>query len=147
MRELDIWDPFRHLRKMDERMSGLFEGFPRHFSEDTLREPLIDIVDKGKEIRVIVELPGVEKKDIELQAEENRISIKAKTSFEAKEEKEKEGYYFHERRFASFYRAIPLPVEIVPEKAKAEFKNAILMVTLPKKHPEAKPKGSKVEVK
>lgn len=145
MDELDIWDPFEKLRRIEGRMRRLIE-FPE-VEFKGFREPLIDIVDKGNELRVVAELPGVEKKEIELDVNDQIISIKAKSSFETKESKEKEGYFYHERGTSSFFRSIPLPVQILPEKAVAEFKNSILTISLPKKFTAAKPKGRKIEVR
>ena len=147
MRELDIWDPFRHLRRTEERMRRLFEGFPAGFDETGLREPLVDILDNGKALQLVAELPGIEKKDIEVSIDGQSLSIRAKSGFEAKEKKKGKGYYYHERGYQSFYRAIPLPVEVAAEKASAEFKNGILKVTIPKKHQEKAPKGHKIEIK
>ncbi len=140
-REPDFLDPFRVMRR---RMLDVFGGFPTMHGE---RQPLVDVMDKGAEIVVSAELPGVDKKDIELNVEENTISIKAESKEEVEKSKEEEGYYFHERSYSSYARTIPLPAEVIPEKASAEFKNGILTVTLPKKHPEAKGRGHSIEIK
>ena len=145
MNEPDLFDPFKRLRKLEGNLSKFWDD--SLFSETGLRQSVVDVLDKGKQLEILAELPGVEKKDIDLSVEPHSIIIKAKTGFEAKEKKEKEGYFFHERRNSSFFRRIPLPTEIMPEKADAEFKNGILTIILPKKHPSGKHSGKKVMVK
>lgn len=140
--ELDLWDPFRHMRKMRTRMNDLF-SLPEAFT--SIRQPLIDVVDKGKSLEIKAELPGIDKKDISINVEDNGLDIRAETKQETR--KEKQGYYFHERSNQSYFRRIPLPAEVTAAKTRADFKNGILTISLPKKHPVAKPKGFKVEIK
>ncbi len=142
--ELDLLDPFRPMRKMRRNLFDLF-AFPNEFSG--LREPLVDVVDKGKELLLTAELPGIDKKDIDVSIDEDSLAIRAESRQEKKEEREQEGYYFHERAYQGFFRKIPLPSEVVAGKIKAEFKDGILTVNLPKKHPLVKGKGVKVEIK
>ncbi len=144
MNETDLWDPFKRLRKAEEKMRRMLDidSF-----EPGFREPLVDVADMGKQIRVVAELPGVEKKDIELSVDSIGLRISAKSGFEKKEEKKEQGYFYHERRMQGFFRTIPLPVEVLPEKAIAEFKNGILSVTIPKKRPGEKQKGHMVSIK
>lgn len=130
--EMNLWDPFRKMRKMQKKMLGFF---PKEDLRET-RQPLIDIIDKGKSLQVTAELPGMSKKDIGLKVEDSRLQISAEASQEAKDEKE--GHYHHERSYQKFFRQIPLPAEIMASKSKAEFKNGILEIELPKKHPGKK---------
>jgi HSP20 family protein len=126
-------------------MLEVFGGIP---PAEGARQPLVDVVDRGKEIIVSAELPGVDKKDIQLSVEEDSVSIKAERKAEVEEAREEEGYYFRERSYASYSRRVPLPAEVIPEKAAAEFKNGILTVSLPKRHPEEpREKGHRVEIK
>ncbi len=141
--EPELWDPFRQMRRVRRRM---FEMFPTPDFFGDIRQPLVDVIDKGKTLHVAAELPGMDKKDIDINVEETSIEIKAKAKQETKKEKKKEGYYFHERSYQSFYRRIPLPAEVNAKSAKAEFKNGILTVELPKKKAK-KSKGHRIEVK
>ena len=142
--EMDIFDPFRRLRKAEGKIWRHFDDMPQ---SEGLREPLIDVLDRGKELRVIVELPGVEKRDIELSVDAQSFIIKAKSEFEVKKGKKEKGHYYHKHCLQNFFRSIPLPVEIVPEKAAAEFRNGVLSITLPIKHPKEMRKGRKIEIK
>ncbi len=142
-------NPMAVMRDMDR----LFEDFrsewenafmyPRGSSIDVVRQPLVDLVDNGKEYLVKAELPGIDKNDLNIEVSENRIEISAESREEKKEEKteEKGGYIRRERRYASFYRSIPLPEDVLPDKADAELREGVLTVTLPKTSaPEKKPK-------
>ncbi|PIU21026.1 MAG: hypothetical protein COT15_04490 [Candidatus Diapherotrites archaeon CG08_land_8_20_14_0_20_34_12] len=146
--DFDLFDP---MRKLNKRMGHLLSfNFPDDTLEDLkikgIREPLVDIVDMRNEIEVIAELPGIDKKDLDINVTEDMITFKAKT--ESKEEKKKEGYYYRERGYSSFVRSLPLPAEVLPNNTKAEFSNGILTIRLKKKHPEeAKIKGFKVQIR
>ncbi len=146
MDEIDLWDPWkRHGRKLNR----LFEDFfPVARRSSDIREPLLDVVDEGENLRVLAELPGVEKDKINLEVEDDSLTLSTEIrSGEKKEEKDK-GYYFHERSYQSFYRKIPLPAEVIADKASAEYRDGVLEVRLPKKTP-SRPgkKGFKVQVK
>ena len=151
----DYWgpnwmSPMAVMRDMDR----LFEGFrnewenafmyPKGGAIDLVRQPLVDLADNGKQYVVTAEIPGVNKEDLNIEVSENSIELSA----ESKEEKQEEtkGYIRRERRYASFYRSIPLPEDIAPDRANAELKEGILTVTLPKASAPEK-KGKKVPVK
>ncbi|MBN2067824.1 MAG: Hsp20/alpha crystallin family protein [Candidatus Diapherotrites archaeon] len=142
--ELDSWEPFRHMRHFRRRV---FELFPMQDIFSGIREPLVDVVDNGNSLQVIAELPGIDKKGLEVNVEDDSVDIKAELKQETKQEKKEEGYYCRERAYQSFYRKIPLPSEVMASKASAEFKNGVLTLNIPKKHPEPKGKGVKVEIK
>jgi HSP20 family protein len=126
----------------------MFPEVEMRFPKQLVREPLIDVIDQEKTIEVMAELPGVDKKDIEVNVNEDSVSLAAEQKQEVKQEQEQKGYYFHERSFQKFYRKIPLPAEVIPEKTNAEFKAGILKLTLQKKKPVVPEKaGFKVELK
>jgi HSP20 family protein len=83
-----------------------------------------------EEIRVKAELPGMDKKDIQITLEENALGIRG----ERKEEKEtgKRNYHVSEMSYGGYYRMIPLPAQIDCEKAEAKFKRGVLTLKLPK---------------
>jgi HSP20 family protein len=149
MREIDVWDPFKKIRRM-EKLNKFFneDWFPISVKmpSELIREPLLDVKDLGKALEVKAELPGVDKKDIDIEVNDRRLTLSAKVRVE-KEEKDK-GYYFKERKYQSYYRTIPLPTEVIPNKSKAEFTNGVLKLTLPKKTPtKPKKKSHKVKIK
>ncbi|MGQ4913152.1 MAG: archaeal heat shock protein Hsp20 [Candidatus Asgardarchaeia archaeon] len=89
-----------------------------------VREPLIDIIDTDDEITVVAEVPGVEKDEIDIEAEGKTLIIKASDKY---------------------YKELELPTEVIPEKAKANYKNGILEVKLPKAKKSEPKKKIKVE--
>ena len=118
---------------MQSRMSKIFGESP-----DTLlpaeqmpevHVPFVDVLEKGNDIIVTADLPGVDKKDIKIDVRDNMLEISADRKTE-KEQKEEE-FYRHERSFNRFYRAVRLPASVDESKAKATFNNGVLEVTLP----------------
>ncbi|MEM3698629.1 MAG: Hsp20/alpha crystallin family protein, partial [Archaeoglobaceae archaeon] len=99
-------DPFEDLRRTVERLNRmLFEGFEpfREFRETTA----VDVIDEGDKIKVLADLPGFKKEEIEVFFEGNDLVIRA----ESKEEEEEKGKDFirRERRYGRVYRKVALP--------------------------------------
>jgi len=91
------------------------------------RKPLIDIIETDDEVQVIAEMPGVNKEDIDLNATEKTLEIKA------------------EGENKRYYEVVELPCEVIPDSAKARYNNGVLEVIFKKKHPEKKGKKIKIE--
>lgn len=138
-----IFDPFEEIRKMQERLNRLFEEFeritPRAITVGTFP---VDVIDEGESIRVVADLPGFNKEEIEIWIEDGDLVIKAVRK-EEKEEKA-ENYIRRERKFGEVYRRISIPVEVDVDKIKATYNNGVLEITLPKTE-KAKKKVIKVE--
>jgi len=102
-----------------------------------------DIIETDNEVILTVELPGVEKKDIEIEATENSISVDT----EVKEEKEERGENFYKAgsRYFGFRSNFRTPCEINPDSVTATYKNGVLEVKAKKKSPKVK--GKKIVVK
>ena len=97
-----------------------------------------DMQETDNEIIIVAELPGVKKEDININATEDTVEISAEVKTE-KEETEKEMEYIHREIIPKkFHRSFKLPVEIIPERAKATYKNGILELRLPKKESREK---------
>jgi HSP20 family protein len=92
--------------------------------------PDINVSESEKEIRVTAELPGVRENDIQVDLHDDMLIIRGEKKFEQKEEKE--NFYFVERSYGNFQRAIQLPFPINPAQVQATFENGVLTVTLPK---------------
>lgn len=106
------------------------------------RLPKVDVIDRDNEILVRAELPGVEKKDIDVSLTDRAVTIKASTRTETKEEK---GDYFRQEiSTGQVSRTVVLPAEVDGQKATAEFKDGLLEVTIPKTQAA---KGVRVDVK
>ncbi len=92
------------------------------------REPLVDIVDTENEIRVVAELPGVEKNDIKLHGTEDSLEISVDTEQ------------------SKFYKEVELPAKVRVKEAKSTYKNGVLEVTLPKAETPKKTKGEPIDI-
>ncbi|QBQ55589.1 Hsp20/alpha crystallin family protein [Nitrosococcus wardiae] len=138
-------EPTRMLSPFEEMERWFESAFPRGWMRPFQRErpmwgeltwppegriPRVDVVDRDEEVVVRAELPGVEKKDLDISVTDNTVTIKATTSTEEKEEKG--DYYRHEISRGSFARTVTLPSDVESEKGKASFKEGILELTLPK---------------
>lgn len=142
------------LQEMEKRFEELVKNplsllvppwIPRPWAtEITEPSPTVDIFEEGGDVIVKAELPGIEKKDIDVTLTENTITIAGE---KRKEEKvEKKNYYKLERSSGSFSRFCRLPAAVKTDLAKAQFKNGILEVRVPKTE-EAKRKEKKVFIK
>jgi len=100
-------------------------------------KPVVDIYDNDEDITIKAELPGVEKKDIEVDLKDRVLTIRGERSHE-KEVKE-DNYHRKERVFGKFHRAFTLPADYDPDKIKADFKDGVLKIEIPKPEKE-KPK-------
>lgn len=97
---------------------------PRHFS------PLVDVTDSGSHLVVSAELPGLDKKDIELTFHEGTLFIKGEKR--QQNDHEENGCYRTERFYGSFQRTVPLPSDVQAEGIEAQFDKGVLTVKLPK---------------
>lgn len=139
--EMEPWRPFREMVSLRDAMDRLFEDSVITPKTGSSMMPKIDIRDKKDAVIVRAELPGVAEEDIDVEISENVMTI----SGERKEEKEKEeeGYYYKESHSGAFSRSFSLPSDVKGEKASADMKNGVLVVTIPKLEPK---KATKIKV-
>ena len=97
--------------------------------------PSVDIKENKKNLVVKAEIPGMDAKDIDLTLEKDMLIISGERSEE--KEEEDENYYRKETFSGSFRRALKLPVDVEADKIKADYKNGVLKVTLPKANGKA----------
>lgn len=142
---MGVAHPTRALSPFEE-MDRMFESFfPRGwmrpfrsewptFGELTApmeaRLPKVDVIDRDEDVLVRAELPGVNKDDLDVSVTENAVTIKGETRHEEKEEKG--DYYRCEISRGAFARTVALPNYVNTEGAKADFKDGVLELTLPK---------------
>ena len=116
------------------------------FEMPVLRVPRMNIYEEKDNIVAEVELPGVDPQNIDVQIQDNVLSVEAKRE-EEKEEKER-GYYRRELARGYYRRSVPLPVEVVAEKAEASYEDGVLRIVVPKAKPKKEEKKStKIKVK
>jgi HSP20 family protein len=100
------------------------------FADDGSFLPTLDAQETDEEIRITVELPGLEEKDVQVRLRDDILSISGEKRDETKHEEG--GAQWVERRFGSFRRAIPLPPDVDPEAVTAHFKSGVLTITAPR---------------
>jgi HSP20 family protein len=142
------WRPEDYMQEMDR----FFDDFARRFDRGwpfggqwlasrgrylaglpEIRRPFADLVDSGKEYRVMVEVPGIprEKLDITITDREVRIEGEAKTNIH----EENEGYVRKEIGYSKVSRTVTFPEAVIGNKAEASLNNGVLEVRVPKKNP------------
>jgi HSP20 family protein len=129
-----------------EAMDRLFDdAFTRPLGlTDGWRAPAIDLYQTDDEVVVKAALPGVKADQVQINVTGDLLTIKGETK-EGSETKDK-NYHIREQRWGAFERSVMLPTAVVSDKAKAEFEDGVLTVTLPKAE-EVKPKTITVKAK
>ena len=134
-----------------------FEDFPaglrffqdslsRLFSEPASRpwSPAVDIFETENELVLKADMPDVDPKNVAIQMENHTLTLKGERKFESENGNGK-GYHRIERSYGKFVRAFSLPDTVEGDKVKADYKNGVLTITLPKKE-VAKPRTINVEI-
>ncbi len=144
--EMERWEPVRELEQMQRRMNRLFERLmPNGDGEFSALNfmPSAEMEERPDEIHLKIEIPGLEAKDLDVEVTEEAVVIRGERKSETKTEEK--GIVRSEFRYGKFERTIPLPARVQNDKVKAEYKNGILNLTLPKSEKDKK-KVTKVKV-
>jgi len=104
--------------------------------------PAVDVIDRPEDILVRAEIPGVKKEDLDITVTDNLVTIRGTTQQE--EERKEEQYYRRELTRGEYSRSVTLPANVDSDRAKANFKDGILELTLPKISPNPR-RSIKVE--
>ncbi len=130
----NLWNPFGEFARMREEMRNLF---PHNSLVPMLGDaitrtpsPSVDIHETEKEVVVSAEIPGVDPSELNVIVDEAKITISGETKRST--ERSEDGYRMMERRVGRFSRTIPLPVEVKPDEAWAEYKHGILEIRMNK---------------
>jgi HSP20 family protein len=142
-------DPFLAMRReMNRLFDDVFDGFglPSAFGP-VLRQmpaaPKIDVSETDNEIQITAEMPGIDQNDVEVLLEDDRLIIRGEKK-EEREDKDR-NYHVRERVQGAFSRTLPLPFAPDPNQVKAEFRNGVMTITIPKPQ-EVKQKQHRIEV-
>ena len=142
------WDPFRDVVSLRDAMSRLFEeSFIRPSAWAAPLEGVgvaVDMMETKDDVIVKVAVPGIKPEDIDISVTGELLTVKGE--FKAEQKTEGSNYIRQERRFGAFERTLSLPTQVVADRAKAEFENGVLTLTLPKAE-DVKPKTIKVKAK
>jgi HSP20 family protein len=126
-------------RLFDDVARGGGHGEP---TSTTAWSPAVDILETENEIRVKAEVPGVAREDIELNIENNVLTLKGERKFER--ESKEENYHRIERSYGTFSRSFSIPSSVDATGIKADYKEGVLTITLPKTQ-KAKPKQISID--
>lgn len=135
-----FYRPWDLLDEID-RFAGDFWETWRPFTKDTGLVPSTDIYEEDGQLVVKTELPGIDKKDLDVSLEGDRLSIKAEKKAETKEDA---NHRTRERYYGRYFRTVTLPYPVKEDEISATYENGILELKFPKAE-EAKPK--KIEIK
>jgi HSP20 family protein len=150
MSNLTRWEPAREMMTLREAMDRLFDdAFTRPFS--IMREggsawssPAIDMYQTDNEVVVKAALPGIKADEVQINVTSDVLTIKGEMKH--KEEKDDKSWHIREHRWGAFERSVRLPTGVISDKAKADFDNGVLTITLPKAE-EMKPRTITVRTK
>lgn len=138
---LTRWDPFRALRSRDD-VFDLDDLVRDVFGRSgSALEPAIEVSEADGEVVVKASVPGIDKDQLQVSIQDDQLTIRGEVRKE--EEKKGKNVYRQEIRYGLVQRTVHLPVEVDGDKAKADLKNGMLTVRVPK---SAKPRSRGVQV-
>ena len=143
---LSRFEPFRGVTTLQDQINRLFnEAFDRTSDEANLTTwaPAVDIYETEHELVVKADIPDIKPEELDIRVENNILTIRGERKFEKKVSEN--NYLRVERSFGSFSRSFSLANTVNPEAIKADYKNGVLTMSIPKRE-EAKPKQIKVNV-
>ena len=137
------FDPFREITHYHNRMNRLFSDAPRRQGAADSWAPVVDIFERGEDLVLHAEIPGVNANDIDLRVEGDVLTLRGERARDT--EMKEENYHRVERVYGSFSRTFTLPSSVDATRIAASSKDGVLEVVLPKAE-EAKPKRIDVKV-
>lgn len=147
MTTITRWEPFRGLSTLHDQVNRLFNDTifraPGEDSSLTSWAPSVDIYETHDELVVKADLPGLDEKDIDVRVENNLLTIHGERKVD--KSVSEDNYLRVERSYGAFSRSFSLPNTVNAEAIRAEYKNGVLTVSLPKRE-ESKPRQVKVSV-
>ena len=132
------FNPFSLMRRLSDELDRAFAtsfGLPNWQGRGTSLEevatwsPAVEVTERNNNLLVRAELPGLNKEDVKVEVTNDGLAIQGEKR--RQHEERERGYYRSERTYGSFYRLIPLPDGIDPDKARAQFNNGLLEVEIP----------------
>lgn len=146
MHAISQWNRCRNLSSFQDQFNRLLETTREGQADNsalTSWAPAVDIYENENELVIKADLPDIDEKDLDVRVENNTLTVRGERKFE--QQVKEENYLRVERAYGSFSRSFSLPSSVNTEAIKAEYKNGVLTVELPKRA-ESKPKQVKVNV-
>ena len=146
MSNLTRWEPVREMMTLREAMDRLFDDAFTHpigMSGGSV-VPAIDLFQTEDEVVMKASLPGLNSEDVHISVTADVLTLSG--NFKQENERKEATYHIREHRYGSFERSVMLPVDVQTDKAKADFENGVLTITLPKAE-TVKPKTINIKAK
>ncbi len=125
------WQPFQEVETLHRQMNQMFdELIASERQSATSWQPAIELQDTEDDLVLRSQIPGVDGKDIDIHVTREAVAISGEHRFEKKTQEK--GFFRSEFRYGNFQRVIPLPVPIQNDQVKADFRNGVLTLTMPK---------------
>lgn len=136
------WEPYREMENLQRQMNRLFDrmmpygnvGMEGDRPESMTLIPAAEIHETENEVKVKIEVPGIDAKDLDVKVAAEAVSIRGERRSEIN--RGNGGTRVSEFRYGSFQRVIPLPARVQNDKVQADFQNGVLCLTLPKAEDE-----------
>jgi HSP20 family protein len=129
------WQPFREIETMQQQMNQIFDRMmttdgDRPGNNSTSFIPAAEIHETDNEVKLQMEVPGIDAKDLDIKVSEDAVAITGERKSQINNEDK--GMRRSEFRYGRFQRVIPLPTPIQNDKVQADFQNGVLCLTMPK---------------
>jgi HSP20 family protein len=136
------WDPFRDISVLQDRINRIFNESAGRAENASSRmwSPVVDIMETQSDLVVRAELPGMSREDIDIEVTDESLTIRGERKFD---EAVKDEYIRVERPYGPFQRSFSIGVPVQPDKVKANYRDGLLEVVIPKAE-ETKPKKIKI---
>ncbi|MFW9914133.1 MAG: Hsp20/alpha crystallin family protein [Candidatus Thorarchaeota archaeon] len=128
-----IWNPFQEIRRLEDEISKAFGDFRGDMTvspHDRLFSPLTDVKETEDEIIIEMNLPGIKKDDLTIEATPEGVNIKAESKTEMEHENEK--VHCRERVARKYIRSVGFPTTVNPKDAKTVLQDGVLTINFPK---------------
>lgn len=143
------WTPEQTIADFDKEINKFLSDFgidkkqPETKFKDSIWSPRADIIEEKENYTLQIDLPGIEPDQVKISFKDDKLSISGERKADGK--KEEKNFHRIERSYGKFFRAFELPETIQADKISANFKNGLLLVTIPKME-EIKPKEIEIKV-
>ena len=146
MSNLTRWEPVREMMTLREAMDRLFDdAFTRPIGKNGVSTiPAIDLYQTADEVVVRAVLPGLKADDVQITVTNDVLMLRGEFKWENGHKEAT--YHIREQRYGSFERSVALPIDVQTEKARADFQDGVLTITLPKAE-SVKPKTINIKAK
>ncbi|HEY9700666.1 MAG TPA: Hsp20/alpha crystallin family protein [Trichocoleus sp.] len=124
------WNPWQEMDTIRRQIDRAFDGLTQPTSSEFNWTPAIELQDSGDALVLKAQLPGIDPKQLNVEVTKEAVSITGERRQESKTEEN--GYIKSEFRYGTFHRIVPLPVAVINDQVQAEYKDGILVLTLPK---------------